>query len=261
MENTGDLKKAVKDKYGKIAQQSSCCCCKKDRDNDSVFSEDYNNIEGYTRNADLGLGCGIPTEYADIHPGDHVLDLGSGAGNDCFVARAITGDTGRVTGLDFTEEMIRKAITNNHKLGYSNVEFIKGDIDDMPFDDGIFNVIISNCVLNLVPDKEKVFSEMYRVLKNGSHFCISDIVLHGRIPDPLKKEAEQYAGCVATAIQKENYLNMIVKSGFKEINVRKQKSIELPDEMLRKHLSSGEYDDFKNEKTGIFSITVTGKKF
>ncbi len=263
------LKEMVKEKYGKIAEQSkeqnqsSCCgatsCCGVVVDY-TIFSEDYSQSQGYNPDADLGLGCGIPTDYAGIEEGDHVLDLGSGAGNDCFVARAIVGDSGNVTGLDFTDEMIDKAVANNQKLGYTNVEFIKGDIEQMPLPTDQYDVVVSNCVLNLVPDKQKAFAEISRVLKKGGHFCVSDVVIKGNLPAMLKQDAEMYAGCVSGAIQMEVYLEIIGKMGFKNVVVHKQKAITIPDNTLTKYLSSVELDEFKHGGTGIFSITVSGTK-
>ena len=266
--NAEDLKDIVKEKYGAIANQSklqnetSCCgatgsCSTVDY---TIFSENYTELKGYTPEADLGLGCGIPTQFASIKVGDSVLDLGSGAGNDCFVVRTIVGETGKVTGLDFTDAMIEKARANNAKLGFSNVEFIQGDIEQMPFRDNQFDVIVSNCVLNLVPDKEKAFSEMYRVLKSGGHFCISDVVIKGELPEKLRKDAEMYAGCVSGAIEMEEYLGIINKQGFKAITIHKQKVIAIPEEVLQNYLSKPEMEDLKNGGTGIFSITVSGCK-
>lgn len=210
--------------------------------------------------ADLGLGCGLPTEHAGIKPGDSVLDLGSGAGNDCFVARALVGETGKVTGLDFTDEMIQKAKTNNRKLGYANVEFIKGDIEDMPIPENSYDVVISNCVLNLVPDKQKAFSEIFRVLKPGGHFCVSDIVLEGILPSKLQEDAELYAGCVSGAMQKSEYLNIIRSSGFKNIQIKTEMKNIIPEDLLIEYLSVDELTDFRKLDIGIFSITVTAEK-
>ncbi len=216
------LKDIVRSKYNQIAQQSkeqnqsSCCgstgCC--DNMDYTIMSDDYTELEGYNKDADLGLGCGLPTEFAEISEGDTVIDLGSGAGNDAFVARSIVGENGKVLGLDFAGAMLTKARNNAKNLGFENVEFVKGDIEEMPFEKDLADVIVSNCVLNLVPDKEKAFSEMYRVLKTGGHFCVSDIVLSGELPDALVKDAEMYAGCVSGAIQKENYLGIIQKVRF-----------------------------------------------
>ena len=263
-----DLKLIVKEKYGQIANQSklqnesSCCgatgsCSTVDY---TIFSESYDKLEGYNPDADLGLGCGIPTQFAGLNKGDHVLDLGSGAGNDCFVARAIVGETGKVTGLDFTDAMLAKASENSLKLGFKNVEFIKGDIEEMPLPDNSFDVVVSNCVLNLVPDKNKAFGQILRVLKTNGHFCVSDVVIKGSLPEKLRKDAEMYAGCVSGAIDMNEYLAIIDKQGFKNVSVHKQKEIEIPTEVLENYLSKDEIVNFKNGVTGIFSITVSGYK-
>ncbi|HRW61841.1 MAG TPA: arsenite methyltransferase [Bacteroidales bacterium] len=263
-----DLKAIVKEKYTEIAKQSkeqnetSCCsssgCC---GDLEiSMIGDEYKNIKGHNPDADLGLGCGLPTEFAGIKAGDSVLDLGSGAGNDCFVARAIVGESGKVTGIDFTEAMQEKAIKNNEKLGYSNVEFVQGDIEEMPLPDNSFDVVISNCVLNLVPDKEKAFKEIYRVLKPGGHFCVSDVVIRGDLPEKIKQDAEMYAGCVSGALRKEDYLQIIKELNFKEIEIKKEKEIDIPNVIMLNYLSLDELRKFKKDKTGIFSITVAAKK-
>ena len=262
-----ELKKIVKEKYGKIAEQNSeeksCCCgpscCGPDVDY-TVFSEDYRNKEGYNPDADMNLGCGIPTDFAAIKQGDHVLDLGSGAGNDCFVARAIVGENGKVTGLDLTEQMIRKARENCLKLGYKNVGFVSGDIEQMPFGENIFDVVISNCVLNLVPDKSKAFSEIFRVLKYSGHFCVSDVVIRGTLSEKMKKDAEMYAGCVSGASEMDDYLKLIREAGFIDIEVNKQKEIKLPDTLLSEFNDPDEMNRFLSGQTGIFSITVSAYK-
>lgn len=263
-----DLKLVVKEKYSLIANQSklqnetSCCgaggCCS--TVDYAIFSESYDKEKGYNPDADLGLGCGIPTQFANIKAGDSVLDLGSGAGNDCFVARALVGETGKVTGIDFTDAMLEKARANNAKLGYANVKFVKGDIEEMPLTDNQFDVVVSNCVLNLVPDKTKAFSEIMRVLKQGGHFCVSDVVIKGELPEKLQKDAEMYAGCISGAIDINEYIGIIEKQGFKSIEIHKQKEIEIPVELLKNYLTSEEMLQFKNKETGIFSITVSGKK-
>jgi arsenite methyltransferase len=262
------IKDIVKEKYSAIAKQtkqeneSSCCgatsCCSVV--DYTVFSENYDKLEGYNPDADLGLGCGLPTEFAGIQPGNSVLDLGSGAGNDCFVARALVGETGYVAGIDFTEAMIDKARENARKLGYSNVDFILGDIEDIPVKFGVVDVVVSNCVLNLVPDKPKAFAEIFRVLKQGGHFCISDVVLEGELPQGLKEDATMYAGCVSGALERSEYLKIISEAGFKNIEIKKEKKIELPDDLLLTYMSAEELEQFKNGSTGIFSITVTGDK-
>ena len=224
------------------------------------MTDDYSPLEGYNPDADLGLGCGLPTQFAKIKKGDTVIDLGSGAGNDAFIARAETGEDGKVIGIDFTPAMIEKAKANAAKLGYYNVEFRLGDIEQMPLSSNVANVVVSNCVLNLVPNKDGVFKEIYRVLKPGGHFSISDIVLVGDLPDSLKASAEMYAGCVSGAIQKEEYLNMMKSNGFSSITLQKEKQIIIPDDILRNSLSEIEMERFKKSDTGIFSITVYAEK-
>lgn len=267
-EQSAQLKELVKEKYGQIADQSksfnegSCCgadggCGPVDY---TVMADDYSKLKGYSADADLGLGCGLPTEHALIKAGDTVVDLGSGAGNDCFVARSLTGDSGKVIGVDFTEKMVKKAIHNASRLGYKNVEFRQGDIENLPLAGGIADVVVSNCVLNLVPDKKRAFAETFRILKTGGHFSVSDIVLVGKLPLGLQKSAELYAGCVSGAIQKEEYLGIIKEAGFENIQVQKEKRITLPDEILNQYLTAAEMEEFKTGSTGIFSITVYAEK-
>lgn len=266
MKTSEEIKKDVQEKYSVIANQNkdenaaSCCGVGGCGVDYTIFSEDYSKLEGYNEAADLSLGCGIPTEFAQIQKGNTVLDLGSGAGNDCFIARELTGETGKVIGLDFTTEMINKARINADSLGFNNVEFRQGDIENMPIGGNSIDVVVSNCVLNLVPDKEKAFSETYRVLKNGGHFSMSDVVLIGDLPEGLKNDAEMYAGCVSGAIQKEDYISLIEKAGFENISIQKEKTIVLPDEILKNYLSKEELDNYKGGDFGIFSITVYGKK-
>ena len=265
MQNSNEVKEIVKEKYGQIAKSGSSGCgggCKSSNKivDYTIMKDEYNHLDGYVADADLGLGCGLPTEHAGIKEGDTVVDLGSGAGNDVFVARAIVGDKGKVIGIDMTEEMIERAIRNNQKLGYKNVEFKFGDIENMPLENDITDVVVSNCVLNLVPDKQKAFAEIYRILKNGGHFCVSDIVIKGELPANLKKSAEMYAGCVAGAVQQDEYLKIIADNGFTDIEIKKTKVIELPDNVLKNYLSEEEINSFRNNQIGIFSITVTAYK-
>lgn len=265
MKNAADMKTTVREKYAEIARQSketnaASCCGVGTPGTYTIMSDSYSDLKGYNPDADLGLGCGLPTEFADIREGDTVIDLGSGAGNDCFVARAETGALGKVIGIDFTPEMIRRARLNADKLGFNNVEFRQGDIDDMPVSDGVADVIVSNCVLNLVPDKQKVFAEIYRTLKPGGHFSISDVVLAGELPETLRQSAEMYAGCVSGAIQMDDYLNLIREAGFQAIDVQKQKPILIPDEILLEHLTEDQLQAFLVSGTGIFSITVYAEK-
>lgn len=269
MQNDQQLKDLVKEKYSAIAEQSrdqnlsSCCgatsCCGGDEVY-NIMAEDYTSQEGYVADADLGLGCGLPTAFAQIKEGDTVIDLGSGAGNDAFIARRIVGEKGKVIGVDFTDAMINRARENAEKLGYNNVEFRQGDIEAMPVTANKADVIVSNCVLNLVPNKAQVFKEIYRTLKPGGHFSISDIVLNGPLPAKWKEIAELYAGCVSGAIQKEVYMELIEQNGFENITIQKEKEIIIPDDILNQYLSTEEIQDYKNQSTRILSITVFAKK-
>jgi arsenite methyltransferase len=268
MEDSKDkLKELVKEKYGQIAcqtkgeNQKTCCgagSCSLTTSN--IMTDDYSGLNGYNPDADLGLGCGIPTEFAKIKKRDTVVDLGSGAGNDCFVARSITGEEGTVIGIDMTEAMIQRARQNAEKLGYKNVEFHLGDIEDIPLPPERTDVVISNCVMNLVPNKEKAFAEVFRILKPGGHFSISDVVLKGELPESLRKEAELYVGCVAGAIQKEDYLNIISKAGFQNITIQREKQITVPDDILLNYISQEELKALQESENGIFSITVYAEK-
>jgi arsenite methyltransferase len=268
METSDQLKAIVKEKYGQIADQSKelnetgCCgaACGCATIDSAIMADDYSKISGYVADADLGLGCGLPTEFALIKEGDTVVDLGSGAGNDAFVARSVTGETGKVIGIDMTERMIEKAKANAKKLGYSNVEFRLGDIENMPMASNVADVVVSNCVLNLVPDKEQAFKETFRILKKGGHFSVSDIVLMGNLPEGLRKSAEMYAGCVSGAIDKYQYLDIIKQAGFENIKIQKEKRITLPDELLSEFLTASQVDDYRSGRSGIISITVYADK-
>ena len=267
MKTEAELKEIVRQKYSEIALQdketnmSSCCGtggCSTEVYN--IMSDDYSTLEGYNADADLGLGCGLPTQFARIKEGDLVVDLGSGAGNDCFVARHETGATGKVIGIDFTSAMIEKARKNAEARGFNNVEFRQGDIENMPITSNVADVVVSNCVLNLVPNKHAVFQEIFRVLKPGGHFSISDVVLVGALPNALKETAEMYAGCVSGAIQKQVYLELIHANGFENIIIQKEKPIYIPDDILLNHLSAAEIESFREGGIGIFSITVFAQK-
>ncbi|MBO9563864.1 MAG: arsenite methyltransferase [Niastella sp.] len=267
MQTTEQLKEMVRQKYSDIALQdktenaASCCgsgCCSIETAN--IMTDDYSTLQGYNPEADLGLGCGLPTQFAKIKKGDVVIDLGSGAGNDAFIARAETGETGKVIGIDFTPAMIAKARGNAEKLGFHNVEFRQGDIENMPVSDNVADVIVSNCVLNLVPNKDGVIKDIYRVLKPGAHFSISDIVLEGNLPAAIQQAAEMYAGCVSGAIQKQVYLGLIEAKGFTNITIQKEKVIHIPDDILSGYLSQEEITQFRNGNTGIYSITVYAEK-
>jgi arsenite methyltransferase len=256
--NNEEIKLVVKEKYGSIAKEeksSGCCgtsCCSSENELYNIMVDEYKDVKGYVPEADLGLGCGLPTEFAGIKKGDVVLDLGSGAGNDVFVASAETGETGFVIGVDMTPEMIEKAERNKKNIGFTNVDFRFGEIENLPVEDESIDVVISNCVLNLVPDKAKAFSEIFRVLKPEGHFCVSDIVIHGNIPDELRKSAEFYAGCVSGALKEDEYLNEIKNAGFKNTEIKKSKKIDLPDELLLTHLSEKTVKQFNDENVGIY---------
>ncbi len=259
-----DLKGIVRDKYGKIASAGSMGCgcgCSSDPLTDaSVFKDSYNGIDGYVPEADLNLGCGIPTAFADIKPGDTVIDLGSGAGNDCFVARQLVGEKGMVIGIDMTPEMIDRAKANVDKLGFTNVQFRLGEIENLPVTANKADVVISNCVINLVPDKYMAFHEMIRVLKPGGHFCISDVVSEGVIPQELVAQAELYAGCISGALPIEQYIAIIKLTGFVKVEIRKKKYIDLPEDLLNELLTPGQAAAFTKSAVGFYSITVTGVK-
>jgi SAM-dependent methyltransferase len=262
------LKQIVKTQYGQIADQSreenaeSCCgsTCGCATGEAGIMAEDYSKLDGYAADADLGLGCGLPTAFAQIKEGDTVVDLGSGAGNDCFVARSVAGSTGKIIGVDFTEKMISKARSNAEKLGYSNVEFRYGDVEDMPIANDVADVVVSNCVLNLVPDKRKAFQETFRILKPGGHFSVSDIVLQGELPSHLKQVAEMYTGCVSGAIQKDEYLDIIKAAGFTNIAIQKTKTINIPDGILKEYILEKEIAAFRLSDVQILSVTVYAEK-
>ncbi len=267
METQDNVKEMVRQKYSEIALQdketnaASCCgsgCCSTEVYN--IMAESYDQLEGYNPDADLGLGCGLPTQFAKIKKGDVVIDLGSGAGNDAFIARHETGETGKVIGIDFTPAMIDRARQNAEVRGFNNVEFRQGDIESMPVTANTANVIVSNCVLNLVPNKDGVIKEIFRVLKPGGHFSISDIVLEGELPNQIQEAAEMYAGCIAGAIQKQVYLELIKNNGFTDITIQKDKAIIVPNDILSQYLTAEQIAVFKQSGTGIRSITVYAEK-
>lgn len=262
-----NLKEIVRSKYAEIARQdkstnqSSCCgaggCSTEVY---TIMSDEYHGMDGYVPEADLGLGCGLPTEHAHIRVGDTVVDLGSGAGNDCFVARSLVGETGHVIGIDFTPEMLMQARANASKLGFSNVEFREGDIENIPVEANTADVVISNCVLNLVPDKARVMQEMYRILKPGGHFSVSDIVLDGTLPPTIRSAAEMYAGCVSGAIQARVYLELIQIAGFEGVTIQREKPIVVPDDILLQYVSAEEVAAYRAQGNVLRSITVYGRK-
>lgn len=266
MQTTDTIKQLVKDKYGQIAQakkqeEASCCessCCSDDAA--PKVSEDYATLKGYNPDADLGLGCGLPTQFARIKEGDTVVDLGSGAGNDCFVAQEAVGESGHVVGIDMTEAMVEKARRNADKLGVPNVEFRLGEIENLPLPQAFADVVVSNCVLNLVPDKTKAFSEIHRVLKPGGHFSISDLVTTGPLPDKLREAAALYVGCISGALTREQYIQTIRNQGFQNLTLQKERRIPLPEELLVSYLTPDEIQQFKQSAVEVLSITVYGEK-
>ncbi len=261
MQDPIDIKQTVKEKYSEIAlQQGEGCCGDSSRSGETIefIGENYDKLAGYNPAADLGLGCGLPTQYAKLAEGQTVLDLGSGAGNDCFIARSIVGETGKVIGVDMSEPMVALAKKNASTMGFDNMDFRLGEIEDLPLADNQVDVVVSNCVLNLVPNKQKAFAETFRVLKPGGHFSISDVVIQGKLPKGLQEKAELYVGCVSGAIDKDDYLQIIKDAGFEQIQVQKIRKIELPEAVLTQYLDADEIAQAR--EIGIFSITVYGKK-
>lgn len=258
-----DIKQVVRDKYGEVARArdgGGCGCCGGDPIGGEGFAEDYGQLDGYLPEADLGLGCGLPTRDAIVRAGDTVLDLGSGAGNDVFVARALTGPAGHVIGVDMVPEMVARAKANAERLGATNVTFHLGEIESLPLDESTVDVVISNCVLNLVPDKARAFAEIRRVLRPGGHFSVSDIVLTGELPAGVRESAVMYAGCVAGALQEQEYLDVITAAGFVDVQVRKRKRIDLPDELVAQVLPPAAAVAFRASDAGIWSLTVFGRR-
>lgn len=266
MQTEETIKQWVREKYGEIAlteqkEDASCCestCCSEDVAPN--VSEDYATLKGYNPDADLGLGCGLPTQFAKIKPGDTVVDLGAGAGNDCFVARESVGESGRVVGIDMTEAMVDKARRNAEKLGVKNAEFHLGEIENLPLPDAFADVVVSNCVLNLVPDKSRAFAEIHRVLKPGGHFSISDLVTTGPLPKQLREAAALYVGCISGALTKNEYLQTIREREFTNLTLQKERRISLPEELLVSYLTPDEIRNFKESGVEVLSITVYGEK-
>jgi ubiquinone/menaquinone biosynthesis C-methylase UbiE len=261
MENSDVIKQAVKDEYSKRVEnfnksKNSSGSQGNPENNFKIVGDEYSKLDGYNPDADMGQGCGLPTQFAKIKEGDTVLDLGCGAGNDCFVARSVAGETGKIIGIDMTEAMINKAKENADKLGYKNMEFILGEIENMPIPSNTADVVVSNCVLNLVPDKKKAFSEIHRVLRPGGHFSISDMVLIGSLPKELRESIKLYAQCVAGAITKDEYLGIIYEQGFQNVILQKEEKVTIPDDQLPKFLTENEIKKLRNSEVKVFSITV-----
>jgi len=229
------IKSAVKEKYGEIARVSSSCCkpaCGCGTDSNikvtTTTNDLYDDVDRRIREvADLGLGCGTPTAFADLAPGMTVLDLGSGAGIDVFVAAKLIGPSGRAIGVDMTEQMISRAEANRRKLGIENAEFRYGEIENLPVETGSVDRVISNCVINLVPDKRAAFAEIFRVLQAGGKFTVSDIVSVGQIPEKIRNDMLQWAGCVAGALDKDEYLSIVREVGFIDLKIAAEKPYQL----------------------------------
>ena len=266
-----EIKQVVRERYASAALAKSSCCGPRicgDSGNDvggpdlglDMVGDAYQAVEGYLPEADLGLGCGLPTQHAGIKEGDVVLDLGSGAGIDAFVARRIVGERGRVIGVDMTPEMIALARENAAKLGYGNVEFRLGEIEHLPVETGTVDVVVSNCVLNLVPNKARAFAEILRVLRPGAHFCVSDIVATGELSEPIRHAAALYVGCIAGALPRGLYLRLIEEAGFDNIEVAETKPIELPDDVLARHIDESQIAAFRRSTVSLQSITVRARK-
>jgi len=264
---SNQIRETVRQKYAGIAREKTSCretsCCGAESHavaEYSMIGDAYDGVSGYVAEADLGLGCGLPVEHAGLEPGQTVLDLGSGAGLDAFIARRVVGDEGRVIGVDMTAEMIARARENAEKSGFGNVEFRLGEIEHLPVRSDSVDVVISNCVLNLVPDKASAFAEIYRVLRPGGHFCISDIVSSRELPEWVKDIAEAYAGCVSGAIPKTDYLEIIRKAGFGRVTVAAERRIEVPADLLERSLTDRQRDEAERADLHVLSITVTAFK-
>jgi ubiquinone/menaquinone biosynthesis C-methylase UbiE len=266
-----EIKQAVRERYASAALTKSSCCGPRTCGNSGtdvggpdlvldMVGGAYQAIEGYLPEADLGLGCGLPTRYAGIKGGDVVLDLGSGAGVDAFIARRIVGEQGQVIGVDMTPEMVALARENAAKLGYGNVEFRLGEIEHLPVETGTVDVVVSNCVLNLVPNKARAFAEILRVLRPAAHFCVSDIVATGELPEPIRHAAALYVGCIAGALARGHYLRLIEQTGFENVEVAETKPIELPDDVLHRHMDESQIAAFRRSGVSLQSITVRARK-
>jgi len=225
------VKKIVRKRYAKVAKSNGSCCASKVNCCSAPTDEQISKIVGYSQEelnavpegANLGLGCGNPTALASLKEGERVLDLGSGAGFDCFLASKRVGKIGKVIGVDMTPEMLDKARSNAKKGKYINVEFRLGEIENLPVADNSVDVIISNCVINLAPNKKRVFEEAFRVLAPKGRLMVSDIVLLKELPKAIQENVDAYAGCISGAELKEKYIEQMRKAGFKEVNILQEK--------------------------------------
>ena len=269
------IKKKVREGYAKIAKQETTCCgsievccgaATSPKEISKTIGYTEEQLQSVPEGANLGLGCGNPTAIASLQPGEIVLDLGSGAGFDCFLAANKVGPTGKVIGVDMTPEMLSKARENAKKAGYTNVEFRRGEIEKLPMDDASVDVVISNCVINLSPDKKKVFVETFRVLKSGGRLAVSDIVLLKDLPEKIKNSVEAYVGCISGAILKDRYLQLLKDAGFIDVTVTDESSYHL-DVVINKPRTQAvieeagiTMEEFKKIGGSFVSIKVTGKK-
>lgn len=257
MDTNKQIKETVKKHYGEIARSGgSCCtpsgaastsCCSPAVDSsiiDLSHGYDLKELASLPEGADLGLGCGNPLNLIDIQKGWKVLDLGSGAGIDVFMAAKRVGETGHVTGLDMTDEMLARANANAETGGYKNVSFVKGEIETMPFADNSFDLVISNCVINLVPDKAQAYREIRRVLKPGGRFAIADMAIRGDMPADIRKSAESWAGCVAGALDLDGYLKTVREVGFSDVST----------------VFVNEYDFGRSDEFALLSVGLVGTK-
>jgi SAM-dependent methyltransferase len=268
---TSDIRDAVKARYGRIAERksnsASCCGPKVEETISQAVGYGKEDLEAVPDGANLGLGCGNPVALASLRAGDTVLDLGSGAGFDCFLAAKKVGETGRVIGVDMTPSMLAKARANAQRGGYTNVEFREGHIEKLPVDDNSIDVVISNCVINLSPDKEAVFSEIHRVLKPGGRFFISDLVLTRALPESITRSEDLYCACVAGALLKSDYLAAMKVAGFNDIRVAKEARYPMDlfegDERARKIVESNPditREDIRSAGESVMSVQVEGTK-
>jgi arsenite methyltransferase len=270
--NDQELKNAVKESYSRVAKNASpCCsssCCGSAKPQQISKKVGYTDeqIEAVPEGSNLGLGCGNPIAFASLKEGEIVLDLGSGAGFDCFLASKIVGSRGKVIGVDMTEEMVARARANAFKGAYSNVEFRFGEIEALPIEDNSVDVIISNCVINLVPDKEKAFQEAFRVLRPGGRLMVSDIVLLKGLPNFVKQSIKAYVGCIAGALPKDKYLDAVRSAGFKDVSVVQESIFPLDcmtndptGQAILKSLE-GSAEEIKKVEGCISSVKVSGFK-
>ena len=272
--NEENVKKEVRTRYAKVAKTSGSCCASKVSCCSAPASAQVSNLIGYSKEemaavpdgANLGLGCGNPTALASLKEGERVLDLGSGAGFDCFLASKKVGAKGKVIGVDMTPEMLDKARANAKKGKYANVEFRLGEIENLPVADNSVDVIISNCVINLAPNKKRVFEEAYRVLAPKGRVMVSDIVLLKPLPKAVKESVEAYAGCIAGAEIKDNYLDAIRKAGFTDVKVLDEKTYPLEyivsEEVFEAALGKLEMsqEELKATADSVVSIKVSAVK-